>query len=68
MNAYAAWAHPQLAAQVMRPRRDGRSEIALRVDGLQDARQILTLEQLIHALPGVKRVAIDAPAGRVRVV
>lgn len=68
MNAYAAWAHPQLAAQVMRPRRDGRSEIALRVDGLHDARQILTLEQLIHALPGVKRVAIDAPAGRVRVV
>ncbi|HUH55080.1 MAG TPA: heavy metal translocating P-type ATPase, partial [Rhodanobacter sp.] len=68
MNAYAAWAHPQLAAQVMRPRRDGRSEIALRVDGLHDARQVLTLEQLIHALPGVKRVAIDAPAGRVRVV
>ncbi|HXD35509.1 MAG TPA: HAD-IC family P-type ATPase, partial [Rhodanobacter sp.] len=68
MNAHAAWAHPQLAAQVMRPRRDGRSEIALRVDGLRDARQILTLEQLIRALPGVQRVAIDAPAGRVRVV
>jgi Cu2+-exporting ATPase len=68
MNAHAAWAHPQLAAQVMRPRRDGRSEIALRVEGLDDARRILTLEQLIRALPGVQRVAIDAPAGRVRVV
>jgi len=68
MNTLAAWAHPQLAAQVIRPRRDGRSEIALRVDGLRDARQVLALEQLIHALPGVQRVAIDAPAGRVRVV
>lgn len=68
MNTHAAWAHPQLAAQVMRPRRDGHSEIALRVEGLHDARQILALEQLIHAVPGVRRVAIDAPAGRVRVV
>ena len=68
MNAQAAWAHPQLAAQVTRPRRDGRSEIALRVTGLHDARRVLVLEQLIHALPGVQRVAIDAPAERVRVV
>jgi len=68
MNTYAAWAHPQLAAQVLRPRRDGCSEIALRVESLNDARQVLWLEQRIRALPGVRRVAIDRPARRVRVV
>jgi Cu2+-exporting ATPase len=68
VNAHAAWAHPQLAAQVLRGRRDGRSEIALRVESLHDARQVLRLEQHIHALPGVQRVAIDRPARRVRVV
>lgn len=68
MNDYAAWAHPQLAAQVLRPRRDGCSEIALRVGPWHDARQVLWLEQRIRALPGVRRVAIDRPAQRVRVV
>ncbi|WP_447734847.1 heavy metal translocating P-type ATPase [Rhodanobacter soli] len=68
MSTYAAWAHPQLAAQVLRPRRDGCSEIALRVESLNDARQVLWLEQRIRALPGVRRVAIDRPAQRVRVV
>ncbi|MEP6897241.1 MAG: heavy metal translocating P-type ATPase [Rhodanobacter sp.] len=67
MNTYAAWAHPQLAAHVLRSRRDGRSEIALRVS-LLDSRQVLRLEQRIHALDGVHRVAIDRPAQRVRVV
>lgn len=68
MNAHAAWADPQLAAQVLRSRRDGCSEIAVRVASLDDARQVLWLEQRIHALPGVQRVAIDRPARRVRVV
>jgi len=68
MRASAAWAHPQLAAQVLHTRRDGCSEIALRVEGLHSAQQVLRLEQLIHGLPGVQRVAIDAPAKRVRVV
>ena len=68
MRTYAAWAHPQLAAQVLRPRRDGCSEIALRVESLNDARKVLWLEQRIRALPGVRRVAIDRPARRVRVV
>ncbi|WP_267221067.1 heavy metal translocating P-type ATPase [Dyella silvae] len=68
MNTYEAWAHPQLAAQVLRKRRDGHSEVALRVDALQGARQILRLEQVIHALPGVRRVSVDAPSKRVRVV
>ena len=68
MSASAAWAHPQLAAQVLHTRRDGRNEIALRVEGLHSAQQVLRLEQLIHGLPGVQRVAIDAPAKRVRVV
>jgi Cu2+-exporting ATPase len=68
MNSYAAWAHPQLAAQVLRPRRDGCNEIALSVEALTDARQVLRLEQLIRSLPGVQRVTIDRPARRVRVV
>jgi P-type Cu2+ transporter len=68
MSTYAAWVQPQLAAQVLRARRDGCSEIALRVEGLHIAQQVLRLEQLIHGLPGVQRVAIDAPAKRVRVV
>ena len=68
MNTHAAWAHPQLAAQVLRDRRDGCSEVALRVESLHDARQVLRLEQQIRSLPGVQRVAIDRPARRVRVV
>ena len=68
MNAAAAWADPRLAAQVLRERPDGCSEIALHVEALQDARRVLWLEQRINALPGVKRVAIDRPARRVRVV
>ena len=68
MTSNAVWAHPQLASQVLRPRQDGSNEVALRVEGLHTARQILQLEQLIRALPGIRRVAIDAPAQRVRVV
>ncbi len=68
MNTYAVWNHPQLAAQVLRARHDGSSEIALRVEALTDARQVLMLEQRIRSLPGVSRVAIDRPAQRVRVV
>lgn len=68
MSAHAAWAHPQLAAQVLRPRAAGCSEIALRIAPLADARHVLQLEQRIGALPGVQRVTIDAPARRVRVV
>ena len=68
MNDYAAWAHPQLAAQVLRRRRDGCSEIALSLEALSDARQVLQLEQLIRSLPGVQRFALDRPARRARVV
>jgi Cu2+-exporting ATPase len=68
MNAHVAWAHPHLAAQVLRARRDGCSEIALRVASLDDPRRVLWLEQRIHALPGVRRVAIDRTARCVRVV
>ncbi|MFC4527618.1 heavy metal translocating P-type ATPase [Dyella halodurans] len=68
MNTYEAWAHPLLAAQVLRARRDGQSEVALRVDGLQGARQVLRLEQVIHAIPGVRRVSVDAASRRVRVI
>ncbi|MFC5582978.1 heavy metal translocating P-type ATPase [Rhodanobacter terrae] len=67
-STYAAWAHPQLAAQVLRSRRDGCSEIALRVESLDDPRLLLWLEQRIRALPGVRRVAVDRAARRVRVV
>ncbi|MBD8873322.1 heavy metal translocating P-type ATPase [Rhodanobacter sp. DHB23] len=68
MNAHAAWSHPQLLAQVLRPRRDGRSEVALRIDALGEPRRALALEQAIRALPGVQRVAILPTARRLRVV
>jgi len=68
MNATAAWARPGLAAQVLRTRRDGHSEVALRVPALDDPRRVLRLEQAVRALPGVQRVAIDVAARRVRVV
>ena len=68
LGAHAAWLHPRLAAQVIRPRRDGRAEIALRVEGLGEPRQVLRLDERLHALPGVTRVAIDPRAGRARVV
>ena len=68
MTIAAAWADPQLAAQVLRERRDGCSEIALHVEALHDARQVLWLEQRINALAGVRRVSIDRAARRVRVV
>ncbi|MDE2249117.1 MAG: heavy metal translocating P-type ATPase [Xanthomonadaceae bacterium] len=68
MTNHAVWADRRLAAQVLRERHDGCSEIALHVEALQDARRLLWLEQRINALPGVRRVAIDRTARRVRVV
>ncbi|MEO7073387.1 MAG: heavy metal translocating P-type ATPase [Rhodanobacter sp.] len=68
MNASATWAQPQLAAQVLRTRSDGRNEVALRICSLRDARHTLELEQRITALPGVRRLSIDVAARRARVV
>jgi len=68
MTTHTAWADQRLAAQVLRDRHDGCSEIALHVEALQDARRLLWLEQRVNALPGVRRVAIDRTARRVRVV
>ncbi|MHA6203405.1 heavy metal translocating P-type ATPase [Dyella soli] len=68
MTVHDTWSHPQLAAQVLRTRRDGQTEVALRVTSLQGPRHILRLQQFIHALPGVRRVSVDAAARRVRVV
>jgi Cu2+-exporting ATPase len=68
MNTSATWAQPQLAAQVLRNRGDGRCEVALRIGALRDARHTLELEQRITALPGVRRLAIDIAARRARVV
>lgn len=64
----SAWAQPQLAAQVLRTRRDGRAEVTLRVAPLADARRVLRLEQALRALPGVQRVAVDVASQRVSVV
>ena len=61
MSAHAAWAHPQLAAQVLRPRAAGCSEIALRIAPLADARHVLQLEQRISALPATTVVATAEP-------
>jgi Cu2+-exporting ATPase len=68
MNAYAVWAQPQRAAQVLRTCAQGCSEIALRLAPLAGARHVLELEQRVRALPGVQRLAIDATSRRARVV
>ncbi|QNK01194.1 heavy metal translocating P-type ATPase [Dyella telluris] len=68
MSTYDVWAHPQLAAQVIRPRRDGRQEAAFRLASLQDARQVMQLDQLLHALPGVQRVRIDVASRRAHII
>lgn len=68
MSSYATWARPQLAAQVLRNRAGGCSEIALRITPPHGARHVLELEQRIRALPGMHRLTIDADARRVRVV
>ncbi|MBV6305845.1 HAD-IC family P-type ATPase [Candidimonas humi] len=68
VGSTALWSDPRLAAQVLRKRRDGWVEAALRTEPLDDARQVLRLEQIIQALPGIRRVSIDVPARRARVI
>ncbi len=65
---HAVWAHPALARQVLRQRKDGHSEVALRLQHLGDAYQVLRLEQMVRALPGLQRLSIDTRAARARVV
>jgi Cu2+-exporting ATPase len=69
MNApREVWTRPALLAQVLRRRRDGRAEVALRIAGLAQPRRALQLEQVLHPLPGVASLAFDAVAQRARVV
>ena len=68
MNAYAVWSHPALIDQVLNRRRDGASDVTLRVSALDDARRALWLEQMLRALPGVRRVAVDRASARVQVI
>ncbi|HET6632880.1 MAG TPA: heavy metal translocating P-type ATPase [Rhodanobacteraceae bacterium] len=65
--AHAVWSRPQLAAQVLRRRRDGQAEVALRVPTLATPHQVLRLEQQLLAERGVARVAVDTLARRLRV-
>jgi Cu2+-exporting ATPase len=62
------WTRPALLEQVLRRRRDGRAEVALRVGGLAQPRRALRLEQLLQALPGVASLRFEVAAQRARVV
>jgi Cu2+-exporting ATPase len=64
---HTVWARPQLAAQVSRRRRDGRTEVALRVSALDNPRHVLRLEQALNVLPGAVRMSADVAARRLRV-
>lgn len=64
----AIWARPAVAEQVLRRRRDGLAELALRVPALTQPRQALRLERVLQALPGVSRMSFDTAAQRVGVV
>ncbi|HEY9111678.1 MAG TPA: cation-translocating P-type ATPase [Rhodanobacteraceae bacterium] len=69
MNVHSdVWSRPALLEQVVRRRRDGRAEVALRIAALTQPRRALHLEQLLHAWPGVTSIAFDAVAHRARVV
>lgn len=69
MNASSAiWSRAALLQQVLRRRRDGRAEIALRIEALARPRRVVQLEQVLHALPGVVSFAFDTAAQRARVV
>ncbi|MGA7297940.1 MAG: hypothetical protein WBW92_10570, partial [Rhodanobacteraceae bacterium] len=63
---HAAWSRPALHAQVVRTRHDGRHEAALRISGLDSARQVLRLESMLHALTGMQGLTVDLAARRVR--
>ncbi|HKU79751.1 MAG TPA: cation-transporting P-type ATPase, partial [Rhodanobacteraceae bacterium] len=66
--AREVWTRPALLEQVLRRRRDGRAEVALRIAGLAQPRRALQLEQALHALPGVASLRFEVAAQRARVV
>lgn len=69
MNApREVWTRPALLEQVLRRRRDGGAEVALRIAGLAQPRRALQLEQALHALPGVASLRFEVAAQRARVV
>ncbi|HET8553605.1 MAG TPA: cation-translocating P-type ATPase, partial [Rhodanobacteraceae bacterium] len=63
---HAVWLRPELARQVLRPRRDGKADLALKAPDLQTPYQALRLEQWLQALRGVFRVNVDIRARRIR--
>lgn len=62
------WTRPALLEQVLRRRRDGRAEVALRIAALAQPRRALQLEQVLLGLTGVVSITFDAVAQRARVV
>lgn len=68
MNTYAGpWSRPALLEQVLRRRRDGRADVALRVAALAQARRVLALEQTLARHAGVASFTFDRAARRARV-
>ncbi|HET9819416.1 MAG TPA: HAD-IC family P-type ATPase [Rhodanobacteraceae bacterium] len=63
----AVWSRPALAGQVLRRRRDGKVDLALRVPAIAVPRDALRLEQVLHALSGVTRISVEVAAQRLRV-
>jgi hypothetical protein len=61
------WTRPALLEQVLRRRRDGRAEVALRIAGLAQPRRAMQLEQVLHALPGVAALRFEVAAQRAHV-
>lgn len=67
-SSNAIWSRVALFEQVLRRRRDGRAEVALRIEALVQPRRVVQLEQVLHALPCVASFAFDIAARRARVV
>lgn len=60
------WSRPALVGEVLRRRRDGLAELALRVPSLDQPRHALRLERVLQALHGITRMSFDIVARRVR--
>lgn len=65
---HGVWQRQSLQRHVVHRRDDGLAEALLLVDGLRCANCVLRLEKALTALPGIKRVRINAASRRARVV
>lgn len=65
---HSVWQRESLQRHVIHRRDDGLAETMLLIDGLRCGNCVLQVEKALTALPGVKRVRVNAASRRARVV